>query len=254
MEYSEDAIFHGALRLRQHGRGYRFTEDAVLLAAFAAERGPVGAAVDCGAGCGVVGLMLLHRGVAGRAVALELQAGLAALARHNATANGLEGRLRTVRADLRRMPLRAGSVDLVVSNPPYQPVDAASRAMLPGDPERALARHEVACSPVELAREAARCLAPGGRLVVVYPARRLAEVRRAMAAAGLDAHRVRPVRPAPSRPPAIALIEASRSCWGACQDVIAEAPFVTRDEAGQRTREMEQVLAGDWPIRGRSGA
>lgn len=254
MEYSEDAIFHGALRMRQHGRGYRFTEDAVLLAAYAAEQGAVGTAVDCGAGCGVVGLMLMYRGGAERVVALELQAGLAALARHNAAANGLGDRFHTLRADLRRTPLAAGSVDLVVSNPPYQPVGAAGRTALPGDPERALARHEVACSPAALAGEAARCLAPGGRLVVVYPARRLAEVRRAMTAAGLDAHRVRPVCPGPAQPPGIVLIEAARSCRGACLDPIAEAPFATRDAAGCRTQEMEQVLAGAWPIRRRTGA
>ena len=38
MDYSEDSIFHGALRLRQRGRGYRFTVSALVSAREAPEK------------------------------------------------------------------------------------------------------------------------------------------------------------------------------------------------------------------------
>jgi tRNA1Val (adenine37-N6)-methyltransferase len=238
---TDDAVFHGALRLRQHRKGYRFTEDAVLLAWFACRGGAVELAADLGAGCGVVGLMLLHRGGARRVIAVELQPGLVDLSLFNAAANNMSERLLPLRADLRALPLPEGSLDLIVSNPPYM---KAGTGKLPPQPERALARHEIACSPEELAREAARCLQPTGRLALVYPALRLDQVVEAMAGAGLTHSRSRLVRPRPGAEPGLVLVEASRD--EVPRELIEEEPLVTRDKEGILTVEMSAILAGQF--------
>lgn len=238
---TEDAIFHGAIRLRQRRGGYRFTEDAVLLAEFAVRTGAVREAADFGAGCGVVGLMLLHVGAAARVVGVELQTSLAALAIHNARANELESAYHLLRADLRDSPIASASLELIVSNPPYRPLRAGQ---LPADQERAVARHEIACSPVELCREAARCLASGGRLALVYPEARLEGVQSALEGAGLAVCRIRHVHPAPHRPPTQVLIESVRT--DEVPHLVIEPPLVTHDEGGERSAEMSRILAGDW--------
>jgi tRNA1(Val) A37 N6-methylase TrmN6 len=236
---STDGIFHGEIRVLQHRSGYRFTEDAVLLAAFSASGPTADLAVDLGAGCGVVGLILAHRGIARRVVAVEIQLPLARLADQNARENGLARRIWAVCGDLRRMPLAPGSVDLVCSNPPYQPL---GRGGLPPDPERALARHEVSCDPDSLCIEAVRCLTRGGRLVLVYPVRRLDDVRTAIARSGLSLSRTRLVVPGPGRAPVLCLLEAVSSTGDAA--LIEEQPLCTRDDKGALTDEMADILAG----------
>src|SRR4051794_39738762 len=90
-----DALFGGALALRQpsRGAGYRVNVDAILLAAFAA--GLIGArnrtshhAVDLGAGVGAVGLSMLHFAATKRVTMIEIDPHLASLATENAEVNG----------------------------------------------------------------------------------------------------------------------------------------------------------------------
>ncbi len=237
--FSDDAIFHGRLSLRQHQRGYRFSEDAVLLAAFAARGEPKNIAVDFGAGCGIVGLILLLRRYVKVTVALEIQKGLSGLCRENARINGLDGPSSTIRADLRSAPIASRSVDLVVCNPPYMPL---GQGHLPPDPEKALARHELCCVPEALASEAARCLTPDGKLALVYPYQRLEQVLSAVKDVGLDPVRIRRVHPGPERDPVLFLLEASFTHGES--DLVEERPMITRDDWGRPTSEMVALLGG----------
>jgi tRNA1(Val) A37 N6-methylase TrmN6 len=238
--FTDDAIFYGALQLRQRKRGYRFTEDAVLAAAFAGQGGAVTLAADWGAGCGVIGLILLHQGLTRRVVALEIQETLARLASDNASRNGLSEGYVVHRADLRQPPLRPESFPLIVSNPPHYPL---GRGMISTNRERALARHELTCSVADLASSAYGLLTPEGRLVVVYPASRLARLQAVVGRAGLFPRRLRRVLPGPGRPASVVLFEASRAA-GAGE--VELPPLVTRDAQGQLSQEMDDLLAGRW--------
>lgn len=244
VSFTEDSIFHGALCLRQHRRGYRFTEDAVILGAFASQGGRAKRVVDLGAGCGVIGLMLLHAGVAERVIAVELQPRLAQLARQNALHNGFEQGHSTIRADLRATPLLDDKVDLVVTNPPYRPLSAGH---LPSDPERATARHEICCTPLELAHEAARCLSPrSGRLAMIFPIERFQELQRAILDAGLTPSRLRHVKPSQATSASHVLVEAVLGEHdGPC---VEDEPLISRVENGARSEEMKKILAGDWDL------
>src|SRR5262249_28872615 len=90
--FTDDAALGGRLTLRQPARGHRFGHDAILLAASTpAAAGEL--AVDLGAGVGAAGLALARR-VGGLTVHLvEIDAGLAELARENAERNGFAGRV-----------------------------------------------------------------------------------------------------------------------------------------------------------------
>src|ERR1700722_19067611 len=87
-EFTEDAFLGGQLRLRQRRSGHRAGHDAMLLAAATPARAG-DRVVDFGAGIGAAGLALA-RGVAGiELVLVEIDAGLAALARGNAASNAI---------------------------------------------------------------------------------------------------------------------------------------------------------------------
>ena len=80
-----DALLSGRLLLEQRRDGYRFTSDALLLAAFARPFLAGGASVlDVGAGVGVVGLTLRCVDPSLRLTLLERQPALAELCRRNA--------------------------------------------------------------------------------------------------------------------------------------------------------------------------
>ncbi|HEV8323048.1 MAG TPA: methyltransferase [Myxococcota bacterium] len=261
---SADAIFDGAVRVWQPRRGYRFSDDALLLAEFAAARaasaGPAANAWDLGAGSGVVALALLadlpgRARAAERAIAVELDPMLAALCRRSAADGGLAQRLTVMEGDLRDLVRSAprGVADLVVSNPPFH---AGKRGAAPPDPQRAAARHDWLCRPGELCVTAAHLCAPGGRVCVVYAAARGDELRVALAAAGLALTRERLVRPRSGAPARLILLEAVPVPRGA-ESVLPSQPLPQRDElllhpdhGPGYTPRVESFLRTGAPIKG----
>src|SRR6201995_709236 len=91
-EFTEDAFLGGQLRLRQPKSGHRAGHDAMLLAAATAARSDQ-RVVDFGAGIGAAGLAVARR-VAGIHLALvEIDDGLAELARSNAALNAIAAQI-----------------------------------------------------------------------------------------------------------------------------------------------------------------
>lgn len=170
-----DLFLGGALRLRQPPRGaHRAGTDAVLLARLIGPE-PEAVVYDLGAATGAVGLAVAHLARDCRVVLVERDPALAALARENAAANGLEERVRVIAADLlapgaarRAAGLVPGSADLVLTNPPFfegaghRPSPDAGRAAAHAFPgEGGLDAWLRACA--DLAR-------PGGRIGLIHRA------------------------------------------------------------------------------------
>src|SRR5580700_3391234 len=88
-EFTEDAFLGGQLRLRQPKSGHRAGHDAMLLAAATPARSG-DRVVDFGAGVGAAGLAVAKRVAGIELVLVEIDEGLAQLARTNASANTIE--------------------------------------------------------------------------------------------------------------------------------------------------------------------
>lgn len=166
-----DTLFKGKLIVFQPKKGYRFGIDAVLLAGLTRVRRHDRVA-DLGTGCGVIPLILAYRCLGKRIVGLEIQPELVEMAQQNISVNGFGKKIAIYERDFREIPgsLGAGSFDLVVSNPPYRRLHSGR---LNPDGQRAIARHEVKSSIVDVCRAAGYLLNDGGRLSVIYPATRL---------------------------------------------------------------------------------
>lgn len=231
-----DAVCRGEVQLIQRRAGYRFSVDALLLAAFANR--PRGKVVDLGTGCGVVAVLLAKRG-ARSVVGVELQPALAQIALRNVRLNRCDEQVHIVNADLRdlRATLPSGGFDLVVSNPPYI---AKRSGHLNPDPEKAVARHEVCCALDDVTRAARYLLHDGGVLRLIFPASRLVGLLQSVASAGLEPKRMRLVHTVVNRPAKLVLLEAIKA---ARVDLEVQPPLFLHDESGAYTPEAERILA-----------
>jgi tRNA1Val (adenine37-N6)-methyltransferase len=203
---SVDVFMDGRLQLIQSSKGYRFSVDAVLLSRFVTTR-QGDWVVDLGAGCGIIGLMLLLARPLDRVVCLEIQAVLADQALRNAALNGFREKMSVILGDIRHLPLAAAIADVVVCNPPYR---LARSGRINPDPERAIARHEIMVSLQDILRAAVRLLKPKGRIAMVYPAARLADLSVRLRAFGLEPKKLRILHPGPEEDAKLAFVEAMR--------------------------------------------
>lgn len=227
-----DTLLGGALRLLQPKSGYRVNIDSVLLVGFAGER-RVDHVVDLGAGVGALGLLALTRGIAKRALLLEADPRLVALARENLARGSFDGEAREV--DVTRTKLRETAVPLVLCNPPYYP-GYSHRAAQTAD--KAAARSgDVA----PFLRAAASILArKTGRALFCYPAGQLPELLAAAERVGLVAKRLRLVHARADDPARLALLELRAARPGG---LVIEPPLV--EWIGRRRTAELQALSGE---------
>ena len=222
---ARDAFPNG---MEQPEGSFRFSTDALLLAAFAAQSSDVTERfIDLGTGCGVVGLayLLLARNNP-QGLGIECGAALAAAAAGNAARLGLSERFAVRLGDLAdgRFPdalrAEAAPVDLVTANPPWRligsgrpPATDARRKALFGD---------AGTFPL-FASAASALLRRGGRFACVIGAGRLPDMLSALPASRLGPTLLRFVHNTSDAPAAFALIEARKESRAA---PIVAAPLI----------------------------
>jgi len=243
-----DPICGGRLQVIQAKRGYRFSVDALLLASFVCLR-PGETAADLGTGSGILALILATRPERPFVEALELQPEMVDRARRSASLNGLADRIRVRTGDVRRaVPiLAASSFDLVVFNPPYR--KPRSGRVNP-NPEKAVARHEIAGSLEDFLDAAAKLLREGGRMCAIYPARRAAAMITGMKARGLEPKRLRMVHSRSGSEGEFLLIEGTR---GGGEELDVMPPLFLYGDGRRYSGEMERIMDGLAAVPGSAG-
>jgi release factor glutamine methyltransferase len=146
---------------------------------------PIG--VDLGTGSGAIALAMATEVPHARIVAVENSPEAFIWARRNVEESGAAN-ARVVFVDLAdALPELDGTVDVVISNPPYIPADAIPRdpEVRLYDPERALYGGADGLDVVrDVSRTALRLLHPGGTLVIEHGELQGAEIRALLAADG----------------------------------------------------------------------
>jgi tRNA1Val (adenine37-N6)-methyltransferase len=181
------------LHILQKKRGYRFSVDAILLSEFVRIRKDE-KAIDLGAGCGILALLLSQTTKVRSFLGVEVQKTLSDLAERNVVSNHFQHRITILHEDYRTLPriFPAGSFHVVVSNPPYRKF--RSGRVNPSQ-ERAIARHEIYGTIDDLVSVAAYLLPPKGRFYLIFPASRAVDAIASLRQNMLEPKRIRFVHP-----------------------------------------------------------
>jgi len=236
-EETLDEIRKFGLKIIQPRNGYRFSLDPLLLCDFAAIQ-PGENAVDLGAGCGIIPLILARTAQESRLVGVESQTEMAELAERNVALNGLSERVDIRHADILevRKLFPSSSFDLVVANPPYRKKGTGRVSPKPG---RDLARHESTASLGDFLAAAKNLVKLTGRICFIYHPSRLGEFLTEANALKLSPVRLRMVHGNSAAEARIFLVELvkGRKC-----DLAVLPPLFVFKENGKYTQEMEMIF------------
>jgi len=198
-----DSFLNGKLQIIQSRQGYRFSVDALLLAEFVSVRSE-DVVVDLGAGCGIISLVLAVKRKVGFIVGLELQEELASQAQRNIVLNQLEKKIAIICGDLRHLPIGPAFAHIVVCNPPYR---RQKSGRINPDLSKAIARHELSTKVNDILAAGKALLKEEGRLALIYPANRLAEIFAKMKIQDIEPKRLQIVFPNSYSHAKLAMIE-----------------------------------------------
>jgi tRNA1(Val) A37 N6-methylase TrmN6 len=240
-QFTEDAFLGGQLRLRQPKSGHRAGHDAMLLAASTPVRSG-DRVVDFGAGIGAAGLAVARRVAGIDLVLVEIDAGLAALARGNATSNAIAADVVVLdvaaAADsFAASGLSPDSVDVVLMNPPFN--DPARHRVSP-DQARVSAHVATAATLESWVHASRRILRSGGVLSLIWRADGLADVLAALGR-GFGSLAIQPVHADVNSPAIRVLIRAIKGGKAPAQIF---ASLMLNDESGVPNKQVQDILTG----------
>ncbi|MBR0138926.1 MAG: tRNA1(Val) (adenine(37)-N6)-methyltransferase [Firmicutes bacterium] len=233
-----DEIGFGGLKLLQDPCQFCYGVDAVLLADFCRAREDDNVC-ELGSGNGAVSLIISAKYHPAHITGVELQKGPYELSVESAKLNGLDDRVEFLNCDILDLKgrLRCGSMDLVVTNPPYI---EKGRGFISCESPQSLARHESSACLQDFMNEAARLLRCGGRLCMVHRPSRLPDITENARAAGLEPKKLVPVAPKKGEPSNIILIECIK---GAGKGLQVMAEVVIREPDGSFTEELKRIYS-----------
>ncbi|MFW6266436.1 MAG: tRNA1(Val) (adenine(37)-N6)-methyltransferase [Halanaerobiales bacterium] len=234
-------LIPGKVKIIQNDKYFKFGTDSVLLANFSRvyEDDLV---VDFGAGSGVIPFLLAHKKKPDKIIGLEIQPELVALAERNVNLNNLENLIEIREADFREASklFSAGSIDLVVSNPPYLKIDGGR---ISKNRHLAIARHELYGSVKDVLREANYLLRIGGILSLVHRSERLPEILSLLSNYNLEAKRLRLVYPRIHYSADRFLLEVRK---GGGPGLEVEPPLIVyRGKDQEYTEEVQQMYGAE---------
>jgi tRNA1(Val) A37 N6-methylase TrmN6 len=240
-EFTEDAFLGGQLRLRQRKSGHRAGHDAMLLAAATPARSG-DRVVDFGAGVGAAGLAVARRVAGIELVLVEIDEGLADLARGNAVSNALPAEIivldvTSAASAFAAAGLSPDSVDVVLMNPPFN--DPARHRASP-DKTRELAHVATVATLEGWIHAGRRILKSGGVLSLIWRADGLVELLAALNH-GFGSLAILPVHSDAATPAIRVLIRAIK---GGKAPTRMHAALLLKDESAVPNKQVQEILAG----------
>ncbi|MDT8316382.1 MAG: tRNA1(Val) (adenine(37)-N6)-methyltransferase [bacterium] len=226
----------GSLKIIQKKSGYRFSVDAVLLAGFAGvKKGD--SVVDLGSGSGVIPLILSARHENINVTGIELDGESADMARRSIGMNNLSEKISIVEGDIRGIKrlFQPECFNSVLANPPYGKPD--SGRINPNE-QVATARHEIAGNLDDFLKAASYLLKYRGRLSIIYPARRVADLIAGMRRFNVEPKRMQMVHSREGDGASLVLVEGVKG--GGVETEVMKPLYIYAPD-GSYTGELEEM-------------
>lgn len=211
------------LYIIQNKKGYTFTTDAVILANIAKANNKE-TVVDLGTGSGVIPLLMFAKTKAKKIYGIEIQPRLYDMAKRSVIYNGLKDNIEILNLDIRvaHKYLAHESIDVVVSNPPYMPVNKnettkkirknieeqvdLKKYLEPIELEKLFEENEMLSESMncktemlitldEIVHEASKLLKYGGRFYCIVKSERLTDLMVSMRKYLLEPKKILPIQP-----------------------------------------------------------
>ena len=232
-----DDIAGGRLKVFQKARGYRFSLDALLLSHFVSLR-PADNILELGTGSGVISLILAGRREDVRISGIDAQEEMVEMAGRSVALNGLGERIEMRPGNVRDVKalFQPRSFDVVVANPPYRKINSGRINPVK---EKALARHEILATAADFLQAAAYVLKSVGRVCLIYPATRMAELFSSMRVARIEPKKLRIVY---SRASALGKFLLVEGIMEGGEELEVLPPLVIYDGKGKYTEEMTDIF------------
>jgi len=222
----------GGLTIIQKKKGYRFSIDSYLLAAFVDETEGT-SVVEIGSGSGVVSILLA--GVKNmNMTGVEIQPALAEMSKRSVAMNGLEKKVKISRCDIN--DYSGGPYDAVVVNPPYRPM--GSGRVNPHD-EKALARHEIKLTLEQMIACAGRMIDDGGRFYAIYPVWRMPDMICTMRKNNIEPKKIIMIHSHPQSRASLFLVKGIK---GSGRELSVEPPLYVYESGNEHTAKMKVLF------------
>ena len=217
-----DVLSEG-LFLLQKKRGFKYGVDSILLTSFFKCRFN-DRVLEFGSGTGVISL-LINKIYNAKVTGIEIQKDYVDMSNRTLKINAIKN-VEFIHGDFCNLNnhYQAGSIDVIVSNPPYFKTDIVSN-----NQSKSLARHEIAMDLERLVISASRLLKNRGNLFLLYPTDRLQELLYVFQKYNLSLRNMRFVHSKINEKSHISLITAVKNTNS---QVIIHPPLILYDTSG----------------------
>lgn len=231
-----DDLQYKGLYIIQKKKGFCFGMDAVLLSHFVdARKGD--SVLDLGTGTGIIPILIAGHTLTERIVGVEIQKGIADMAKRSVAMNRLDDRVTILNEDLKNIDriLCQNSFDVVVTNPPYI---KANGGLINERDTKAISRHEILCTLDDVVRVSERMLKHGGRFCMVNRPNRLVDIMITMRKYHIEPKIMRMVHPRVESDANLVLVMGKK---GAKSELQVMDPLYVYDDSGVFTKEIDYI-------------
>lgn len=167
--------FDNGISIYQSDSYYKFTQDAVLLAKFCNIKHSDNVLELC-AGSGVISFYAYSLCNFNHLYFNEIQPEMCEIIEENIKFNGFKRKSKIFNCNLKDLKLSdfPKSLDVIISNPPYQKVN--DKSLINERREIAIARHEIEATLEDIIKKSSELLKDKGRLYLVHIAPRVTEI------------------------------------------------------------------------------
>ena len=226
------------LKIIQNSKEFCFGIDSVLLSDFAMGAKKHKNVVDLCTGNGVIAILLSAKMPKAKSITgVEIQEYSAELATRSVKMNNLDNKITIINKDLKKIKndIQAGSIDLVVCNPPYKPKGSG---IINEKDSKTIARHEISCTLEDIIKEASRELNFGGSFCMVHKVERMADILCLLRKHDLESKRMRLIYPKVGEPANLVLIEGVK---GGKPFLNMEAPIYVYKNEDEYTEQIYEI-------------